>query len=302
MRIVLTLLVRDEIDVAAATIEHHLAAGVDLVVATDNGSRDGTVEVLESYRDAGVLELHHEPAQDYEQSRWVTRMARRAATAHGADWVLNADADEFVWPPERLRSALAAVDPAHGALELLRRNLVADPRLPGGGWVRRLVVRDTRSLSPRGRPIGPKAYHRGDPDVVVAQGNHHVEGPRLGPYSPEHPLEILHVPDRGFAQYERKIRNGGSAYAANHRLDRDVGWHWREDYDRLLTGRLADEYAARQLTPEALGTGLATGLLERDERLRDHLTALVATAVRPDALRAVVDAPSPSGDLTPARP
>ncbi|MDX3663631.1 glycosyltransferase family 2 protein [Streptomyces sp. ID05-26A] len=284
MRLIMTLLVRDEADVVAAMIEHHLAAGVDLVVATDNGSVDGTVEVLEAYRDAGVLELHHEPAQDYEQGRWVTAMARRAAAAHGADWVINADADEFFWPASTsLRDDLGAVDPAFGVVEMRRDNLVADPSADGG-WMRRLVLRDTASLSPRGTRIGPKTCHRGDPDVTVDQGNHGVAGPRLGPMTTAG-IDILHVPDRGYDQYERKIANGGAAYAANTRLDPGVGWHWREDYERLRDGTLHQTYLSRQ--PD-VAAGLASGVLVGDTRLRDRLSAL--DPVVPWALRAVTGA------------
>ncbi len=42
MRIVLTLLVRDEADIIGSNLAYHLSQGVDFVIATDNGSRDGT--------------------------------------------------------------------------------------------------------------------------------------------------------------------------------------------------------------------------------------------------------------------
>ncbi|WP_086684330.1 glycosyltransferase family 2 protein [Amycolatopsis pretoriensis] len=157
MRIVMTLLVRDEADIVAATVEHHLAAGMDFIVATDNGSVDGTTEILERYRDAGVLELWHEPGRDYEQARWVTAMARRAAESHGADWVINGDADEFLWPGAAtdvdrtaIADALAAVDSRCGTVEMVRDNLVADPPAAARGprrtscatlWRCRRVVR-----------------------------------------------------------------------------------------------------------------------------------------------------------------
>lgn len=217
-------------------------------------------------------------------------MARRAAEL-GAHWVVNADADEFFWPagtavPARdaLPAAFAAVGAA-GAVRARRDNLIPDPAVDEAApWVDRLVIRDTAALSPRGTRIGPKVCHRADPDVEVAQGNHTAGGPLIGPVSTLSPLEILHVPDRGYAQYERKIANGGSAYAANTRLDAGVGWHWREDYDRLLRGEPPAVHAARQRDAEQVAEGLRSGVLVRDTRLVDRLVALVDEAVNPKAL------------------
>ncbi|HEX6360961.1 glycosyltransferase family 2 protein [Actinophytocola sp.] len=288
MTVVMTLLVRDEADIVAAVVEHHLAAGVDLVVATDNGSVDGTVDILAAYEKAGVVELHHEPGRDYRQGEWVTRMARRAARVHGADWVINADADEFLWTDVPLPDVFAAV--TGDGMTVPRDNLVADPAATGS-WPDRLVLRDELSLSPRGTRIGPKFCHIGDPDVTVAYGNHTATGPRLRPpfAAPgEHPLRMLHVPDRGFQQYARKIANGGSAYAANTEVGAEVGWHWREDYERQNAGTFAEVYASRQRTARDVERQLALGELVHDTRLRDRLHALVPTAVLPDRLSEVL--------------
>ena len=83
MRLVVTVLARDEADVVDAQIAFHLAAGVDFVIATDNRSQDGTTEILESYARQGCLHLIHEPGGGLPQGEWVTRMARLAATEHG---------------------------------------------------------------------------------------------------------------------------------------------------------------------------------------------------------------------------
>ena len=82
MKFVVTLMVRDEADIIAAFVEHHLAQGADLIIATDNGSVDGTTEILQRYADLGVLELYHDPVFRKQQHSVVTGMARRAATEH----------------------------------------------------------------------------------------------------------------------------------------------------------------------------------------------------------------------------
>src|SRR5207247_10873832 len=98
MKLVVTVLARDEADVIDAQVAYHLSAGADFVIATDNNSRDGTTEILERYADQGRAHLIREPAEGLRQGAWVTRMARLAATEFGTGWVINTGADAFWWP------------------------------------------------------------------------------------------------------------------------------------------------------------------------------------------------------------
>ena len=69
MTLVMTLLARDEIDVVDAWLAFHLNAGVDVVIATDNRSQDGTTEVLEGYERSGQVHLNLTKAQ-IAKAKW----------------------------------------------------------------------------------------------------------------------------------------------------------------------------------------------------------------------------------------
>jgi hypothetical protein len=260
----MTLLVRDEEDILAANLAHHFAHGVDFVVATDNGSVDGTVALLEAEQRAGRLRLLHEPEDTYAQHRWVTRMARLAATDHGADWVINDDADEFWWPRSGdLADALGAVPPEVDVVVAQRYNLVARP----DG-----VPLTLRQATPRQHPglgdgpLPPKVAHRAEPAVVVRQGNHEVEG-LTGATLDDGRIEILHVPVRSYAQFHNKIAKGGAAYARNTELPPEVGHQWRRLHAHQTEGTFDEEWARLLLTDEEVAAGLADGTLVEDHRL-----------------------------------
>jgi hypothetical protein len=292
LRIVMTLLVRDEADIVAANIEHHLDFGVDFIIATDNGSIDGTVDILAQYQALGVLELHNERANDFRQEVWVTRMARRAASAHGASWVVNSDADEFLWRADdqdgrSLKEILAAVQPRHGLIGLNPHHHQPDLSRDGP-WPQVAIYRSLKPMAgPRREPW--KVMHRGDPRISVAPGNHYADGPLVGPLAPLAPLRIEHYADRGLAHYERKIRNGGSALANNRHYKPRVGIHWREDYERLTKGTFEAEYRARHPNPSQLEELLARGEWVVDTTIPDRLRTLLPRARRPELLRAVLE-------------
>jgi Glycosyl transferase family 2 len=294
-RVVMALKVRDEEDVIESVLRYHRAQGVDFFIVTDNASSDRTPEVLERWTTAGLARVITEPSLELRERghEWVTRMARLAATEHGADWVVHGDADEFWWPLRgTIKEALAAVPASYGVILGPRVEFVARPDGPGTLFDR-LVYREARSM------LRPKIAHRAVADVIVLhRGQHDVTAgvdaedawqrlrtpgrpvlrtvrpggageveERLVWY-PRWPLRIFHLPLRSFEQYRRKVETlledpVSSGGGMRGRL--------RERYE---SGRLDELYAELAEDDEAVERGIAERRLVRDERLRDFMAGL----------------------------
>jgi hypothetical protein len=271
MRLIMTLLVRNEEDIVDWNLRFHYAQGVSFVVATDNNSTDATPDILRRYERQGRLRLIREPADDYSQSVWVTRMARAAAIDHGADWIINNDADEFWLSQEGdLRQTLAAIPAGVGCLACPRLNFVpvSPDAGPGEPFWRRQVWRQARATNPLGDDLPAKVCHRAAPRAVVAQGNHRVEGvPGSVVACPG--IEILHYPMRSFRQFATKIALGGAAYERNTMLPPEVGGTWRHLYAIHRQGGLREWYDSQVLPIDPAAAAPPEGVA-LDERLRDH--------------------------------
>jgi hypothetical protein len=241
-RLVMTLLVRDNADIIAANLDFHLAMGVDHVVVTDNRSEDATRDIVLDYVSRGVATLIDEPADDYDQSAWVTRMARLAARELAADWVINSDVDEFWWPLEGdLKSVFSTVLAGYGRLSAYRTNFLP-MRRPSRVFWRDMVWRYVVSRNGLGEPLPPKVAHRAAADVIIAEGNHTAASAVLGPPDPQERIVILHFPHRSQAQYAAKIAKGGPAVENNRKVGPDIFHVWRRHWELQRLGRLDEWY------------------------------------------------------------
>jgi Glycosyl transferase family 2 len=275
MTLVMTLLARDEVDIVDSWLTFHLNAGVDLVIATDNRSEDGTTEVLERYTREGHVHLIREPGEDLRQDEWVTRMARLAATDYGADWVINSDADEFWWPRgASLGEVLAAVPPRYGTVGAFLR--VFCPRPGDADFADRMTVRFS-ALAPINDPASlykpiRKIIHRGHPEIRLTRGNHALVGSPFAPLRGWFPIECFHFPLRTAAQCAHKAELQGTAFA-QHIARAPTAYH-ADMYDALRSGRIGEYYAALVVSDDELARGVASGRLVVDTRLRDALRRL----------------------------
>ncbi|WP_423918431.1 glycosyltransferase family 2 protein [Frigoribacterium sp. 2-23] len=257
MTLALTLMIRDEADILPEWLDYHIAQGIDVFVVTDNGSTDGTREILEEFArtSSAIVDLRHDPVHRKQQSETVTRMAREAYTVHGADWVVNADADEFLMARDRrltLRDVFSRLDPAVRAFVVPVVNMVG-PLAEEGGGLERLIWRDERSageLAAIGLISHPSgnAIHVGDAEVSVVQGNHLVTLAQGAVPDEALALEVLHFPWRSWRQYAHRVEIAGVAYESNPDVNPSPNHHGMRDFRRLRAGTLKAYWSLRGVT------------------------------------------------------
>lgn len=276
MKLVMTMLVRDESDIIRFNIEYHAAMGVDAFVIMDHGSSDNTVEIITELQGSHDIELRHQLSMGYYQSDWVSQMARDASSIHGADWVINNDADEFWWPiMGDLKSSLSSVPSSLDGLYISRFNYPPVLDDSQGSFLERMKYKDLCSVNSCGDPLPAKLCHRACSDVRVSQGNHDAEGSALRIKSASEMIQIFHFPIRALNQFSRKIINGGRAYESSHGIPRNIGKTWRELYEVSQIYGLSGYYNNQCLKLQA--GKLANGDRQRyveDTRLLEFISNL----------------------------
>jgi glycosyltransferase involved in cell wall biosynthesis len=290
MKLVMTLLVKNECDIIRQNIEFHLSSGVDYIIAIDNGSRDGTRDILVDYERRGIATVIDEPRQNYAQSEWVTAAALRARDEFDADWILNNDADEFwLGPSGDLKQDILSA--ATGKLICERRNMLyAWDDEDSGNWIDKARYRVAEPVSfTKPRDIFenslPAPYlYLGLPSKMllsaqglksVSQGNHDgsYETSMKGSKSS---IRIYHYPLRSKTQFREKVMQGAEAYARNKELPPGMGWHWRRWYHLLQIQDLDTMLSDVLPSSEKLRRDRESGIIVEDNTMRSYLMSLTA--------------------------
>jgi len=285
MKLVMTLVCRDEADIIRENLETHLYFGVDHVIATDHASVDGTRDILAEYEQLGIATVIDQDSRDLMQSKWMTQMAELARTTHRADWVLNNDADEF-WIPETGTLKDSLDNKNASVMKTRRLNMVyAYDADSCASWVQRTVYRAARRIPKPAlndfytetlefpyfyHDLPPKALTRTNDLACIRAGNH--DASYYVPVEQEvSNIHIFHFPVRSLAQFTRKIANGAKAILWNEDLRPRQCWHLRRWYRMAQNNGIVSAISDALPDQERLNQDLKDGVIVEDNTMRNIL-------------------------------
>lgn len=233
--IAMVMVVRDEADVIAQNINFHLQFGVESFVVTDNGSKDGTREILADFaRQLGKsMVVIDDPEPVHNQSERVNRMIKIAKRDYRPRWIIPSDADEFWYP----------ISGSYNSEVDGRKNILACY------WHNFLPRQNTRWQE--FTDVGEMPGYHGQMSKLFClawglrgmyTGNHDSRSiPRISARSEN--IRIYHYPVRTYEQFERKVVQGHRAtLKASYSAEDSSIWHWKEYYNSWEQGELLQVY------------------------------------------------------------
>ena len=235
MKLIAISRVKDELDIIEPFIRHH-AHYFDTHIVLDDGSSDGTYEVLQKLKLSGLpLVVIREPSVGYAQRQYMTNLLRLAVRDFDADWVMALDADEFLETSDQSSLADVLCSRKPELLTIPWNNFVwsadQDERKEANPVVR-MRLRLPPSPARLGKVLIPT---KGSVEQLeLSQGNHSLtkDGQDL-PMKSLDGVRLCHFPIRTMTQYASKIAVGYLQYAALPDWDRLIGFHYIEPF-RLL--------------------------------------------------------------------
>ena len=240
MRLTAVSKVLDEADIIEAFVRH-TAAFVSHQIILDNGSCDGTVEILKQLRDEGLhLTLLQNDSRQFNEKKINTVLYYLAVQLGTPDWVLFLDADEFIDDREAVRAGggLAALLERQPAERLCVRVLLSHYQASIWDNLNEPIT-PVRLGWRQERPAVEKVMVRGNlaaRNVLILPGNHGAEiDGQPCPYWDESTVTLAHYSERSPFQAIVKFVRGWSRVLAAGESEVRIGTnhHYRESFQKL---------------------------------------------------------------------
>lgn len=266
MKIVMTILVRNEDDIIRENLEYHYKNGVDYFIITDHHSTDNTLSILREYEERGIAEVRVETSNEHHQAEWVTDMARRAYDVYGADWVINNDADEF-WVPKNgnLKDFFSSIDPMVYKIHAPRFDFfyrpIKDVKFYNSMLFREFVKRWT------------KCCHRGASDIEVGIGNHDANSRSFQEAAlrggPTIDLLVFHYPVRTVERFKKKMIEGTLSVLSTPGIPAETFFHWKRAFQLIQENRFEEYISEFSRTVDQINDGVRNYSIVFDDTLQN---------------------------------
>lgn len=241
--LVMTILVKNEADIIEANIRTHAKLGVDAFVIMDNGSNDGTRELLDSLKKDFEITIIDESGS-YKQKKFMTQLAFVAKKIYKADWIINNDADEFWIPNDDSKNLKDCLDFKGGVLYVHRSNMCLHEGITHWSESQYFVKNQVH-------------YKLGEPNIILGKigrkvivnpyglyqinsGNHGAEHIAFWQKKENIDIHIYHYPIRSFEQFEENIKNRKHLLDTVHNVK--MGNHYRRWVELYNQGFLLQEF------------------------------------------------------------
>jgi predicted O-methyltransferase YrrM len=289
------MMVRNAADILQINLLHHLALGIDQFLIVDNGSTDGTSQILEQLsRDTGRVQWTRDEGP-YRQAEITTGLAHEAYL-QGADWVVPVDADEF-WhaPGGDLRQVLERTEAGALGVQLVnfvqrREQLEATPdgllhmtrrvAHPVGPIERIIELVESQQIGFVEILYPPKWISRATAGIEIGIGNHNVSGIE-GAREATDEIVCLHAPLRARSALESRIVHGRRVEeVGNQRSWHVIRWRRLAEADGLDSEWRANSYEENSLDVYGVERPLVT-----DSRLRDVVAPWLGRCQLPEFVK-----------------
>ena len=284
--------VRNEIEVIDFAIWHHLDQGLDRLFISDNGSTDGTLEVIREWSERDDRVVLYNNDGPFHQERALTLMAQMAYE-DGCAWCIPFDGDELWLSDNGLKTDIMSLDDYEDGVRVHLVNFIQNYnhstlpyeiyssvkwKIPDSINYATQVEVEYKLRSMLEFRWDRKHILKLSDNLYIGEGSH-TAAPSFRFIRCDDPRwKVYHVPIRSYTHMIRKAENGLRIKEAGYPYG--YGWEAHIWADQYLSGTLLGEWRANSEIGGVLtrydGTEL---MLQEDSAVSDIYARYVSEMV-----------------------